>query len=441
MRSIGLALALGLLGLGAARGADLGDPVWAKAPDRADWAKAYPTAAAQAGLSGAVKMRCTATSAGLLQNCSVIAETPAGNGFGAAALSLAAGMELKPTAADGASVAGRNLIVPVKFDPALLKSGPVVITTPDWLRLPKPDELRNYMPVGAMHTGGRVVLHCIVTDRGLMDSCKTSQETPPGNEIGSAALAMTSLFVMRPMTIDGLPVGGSEINIPVKFEGSAAGPTNDVIHVVSAAPWYETPTLDQVQAAFPKEAIGKIASGHVVLRCSLNPDGRLEFCDRLSEEPAGAGFGRAAEALVKDFKVITDPKVHHYQDYRIDVPFDFRDPSQPTPPLEIHSPLWLRRVNPDRAAALYPAAAMERYKSGTATLECAVAHSGVLTDCQVESESPADVGFGDAALKMAPDMAMNPWTSQGTPLDGLKVRVPFRMERPEPAPAVAAPAK
>ena len=40
MRSTGLALALGLLSLGAAHAADIGDPVWAKAPDRADWAKA-----------------------------------------------------------------------------------------------------------------------------------------------------------------------------------------------------------------------------------------------------------------------------------------------------------------------------------------------------------------------------------------------------------------
>jgi len=53
MRSMGLVLALGLFSLGAAHAGDLADPVWAKAPDRADWAKAYPAAAAAAGLSGA----------------------------------------------------------------------------------------------------------------------------------------------------------------------------------------------------------------------------------------------------------------------------------------------------------------------------------------------------------------------------------------------------
>jgi len=446
MRSIGLALALGLLGLGAARAADLGDPVWAKAPDRSDWAKAYPTAAAQAGLSGAVKMRCTATSAGLLQNCSVIAETPVGNGFGAAALSLAAGMELKPTAADGAPVAGRNLIVPVKFDPALLKSGPVVITTPDWVRLPKQEELANYFPAGGARAG-RVVLHCFVTNRGLMDNCTTSAEFPSGQSIGAAALAMTSLFIMKPMTIDGLPVGGAEINIPVKFEGGPGStpgePPADFVRVVSAAPWSATPTLDQVQGAYPKSAIGKIASGHVVLRCSLNPDGQLKDCEKVSEEPADAGFAHAAQSLVKQFRVTTDPKVHHYDHFRIDVPFDFRDPSQPAPPLQVQKPLWVRQIDPSGVVALYPAAATKAgYKSGAATLACSVTHAGELTNCTVESEAPADFGFGDAALKIASVMAMNPWTQQGAPVDGMTIRLPIRLVLPdEPAPAPAPPAK
>jgi hypothetical protein len=42
---LGLALVFGALSVGAAQAADLQDPVWAKAPDRADWAKAYPAAA------------------------------------------------------------------------------------------------------------------------------------------------------------------------------------------------------------------------------------------------------------------------------------------------------------------------------------------------------------------------------------------------------------
>src|SRR5580658_4034792 len=96
MRTAAIALALMLAAGGLARAADLDDPVWAQAPDRSDWVKAYPTEAAKAGLSGDVKLKCAAGASGQLQNCSVLQETPIGQGFGAAALSLSAEMALKP---------------------------------------------------------------------------------------------------------------------------------------------------------------------------------------------------------------------------------------------------------------------------------------------------------------------------------------------------------
>ena len=36
------ALILGIVATAAAHAADISDPVWAQAPDRSDWAKAYP---------------------------------------------------------------------------------------------------------------------------------------------------------------------------------------------------------------------------------------------------------------------------------------------------------------------------------------------------------------------------------------------------------------
>ena len=130
MRTAAIALALMLAAGGLARAADLDDPVWAQAPDRADWAKAYPAEAAKAGLSGDVKLKCAARNAsGQLQGCTVLQEAPVGQGFGAAALSLSTGMELKPTGANGQPVAGRNLIVSVKFVPALLHIRAVTFST------------------------------------------------------------------------------------------------------------------------------------------------------------------------------------------------------------------------------------------------------------------------------------------------------------------------
>ena len=163
----GLALAFLASGLSfpaQSSAADTGGPVWAQAPDRSDWAKAYPAHAAQAGISGAVQMRCSASEAGALQNCAVVSESPSGQGFGAAALSLASGMELKPTTADGKPVGGRSFIVPVKFDPGVLQ-GATTITNPDWVRIPTDERAhRSYYPSEAA-AGRRPRGRCTASSR------------------------------------------------------------------------------------------------------------------------------------------------------------------------------------------------------------------------------------------------------------------------------------
>jgi TonB family protein len=443
-RITALALALGASGLllsGVAFAADAGGPVWEKAPDRSDWAKAYPAQAAQAGLSGDVKMRCAATEAGLLQNCTVVSETPSGQGFGAAALSLAGGMELKPTTADGKPVAGRSFMVPVKFDPAVLKGG-VTITRPDWVRLPTDQELWSYMPAAAAADGGRALIHCNVTNRGLMQGCSLMRETPPGHGYGAAALAMAGMFVMRPMTVDGQPVGGSEINIPILWEAGSAPPAPQaIVKVFATAPWTAAPGVADMAAAFPKSSVGQVASAHVVMRCGIRDDGGLGSCENISELPSGRGFAHAANALIKDFRLPAAQKRGAYNNLRVDVPFDFRDPSQAAPPVEIHDPIWIQQVKPDSIVKLFPEAAIKAgYKVGRATVECAVAADGSLTGCATATEDPAGYGFGDAALVVAGVMRMSPWTKQGAPVEGARIALPVKFELPADAPAAAPPA-
>ena len=443
---VGLALASlasGLSFAGGAVAADASDPVWAQAPDRTDWAKAYPTHAAQAGISGAVQMRCSASAAGALQNCAVVSEAPTGEGFGAAALSLASGMELKPATADGKPVAGRSFIVPVKFDPGVLKSG-TTVTQPDWVRTPNDSELIRYIPSNSAAEGGRVLLHCYVTNRGLMDRCGVVSETPAGHGYAGAALALTDLFVMSPMTVDGEPVGGADINIPIHWEGSGR-PSNLALNLTvkvfgSAAPWLAAPTVAEMSAAYPKSAMGKIAAAHVLMRCGIRGDGSLEDCESVSELPAGKGFAHAASGLIRDFRLPPANKGDSYSNLRVDVPFDFRDPGQAAPPVEIHDPIWIKQIKPDSITALFPAAAIKAgYKVGRASVECTVATDGTLSGCAIATEDPADFGFGDAAMEVASVMQMSPWTKQGAPVEGARITLPIKFVLPDEAPATAPP--
>jgi len=43
-------------------------------------------------------------------------------------------------------------------------------------------------------------------------------EDPGDQDFGSAALRMSKLFKMKPMTRDGAPVAGGQVRIPIRFQ-------------------------------------------------------------------------------------------------------------------------------------------------------------------------------------------------------------------------------
>lgn len=100
----------------------------------------------------------------------------------------------------------------------------------------------------------------------------------------------------------------------------------------------------------------------------------------------------------------------------------------PSPPTRksIDEPNWLKRPNADQLAQYYPARALDREVSGSATLSCLVTAAGALSACAVVEETPAHEGFGAAALKLARYFVMSPRTEDGTPVDGGSVRVPIK---------------
>ena len=127
---------------------------------------------------------------------------------------------MKATDAHGLPVAGRSLVVPVKFEPSVLKPAHIM-TNPDWLRQPTQQEAVDFIPAAARGEGGKTVIECVVSNRGLLDDCSVVKETPPGHGFGGAALAMSQLFEMRPMTVDGLPVGGGKVDHPCQLRARA----------------------------------------------------------------------------------------------------------------------------------------------------------------------------------------------------------------------------
>jgi TonB family protein len=93
------------------------------------------------------------------------------------------------------------------------------VSNPHWLKLPDADAMSRYYPPFAvfMSLQGRVRVSCVVTTSGSLSDCRVVSEVPAGFGFGAAALNMTDEFEMAPRTVDGAPVGGARVNIPLRF--------------------------------------------------------------------------------------------------------------------------------------------------------------------------------------------------------------------------------
>ena len=96
---------------------------------------------------------------------------------------------------------------------------PSVISNPDWLRRPSADEVARYYPDRALRleTEGRATLSCTVSAKGTLGNCSILSEDPNDMGFGDAAMKLSKLFKMRPMSKDGQPVDGGSVRIPLRF--------------------------------------------------------------------------------------------------------------------------------------------------------------------------------------------------------------------------------
>ena len=78
-------------------------------------AKYYPDRAQRMGVEGQAVLMCAVTGTGALHACDVSSETPAGEGFGAAALKMVPLFAISPMTRDGEPVEGAQVRIPLRF--------------------------------------------------------------------------------------------------------------------------------------------------------------------------------------------------------------------------------------------------------------------------------------------------------------------------------------
>lgn len=417
-----LTLAAGNAGLAA----DKAPPSrWVATPPKASWYAAWPQAARQAGIGGWAMMRCHIEDSGALSACEVTREGPAGRGFGAALVSLAPQY--------------RHQVPGPKDDRSVELSGDwfEFDTPPDWLRRPTAEELLAVYPRAAFKagTGGKAVIACIVTVQGALMECLPLSESPAGSGFGSAAVALTPQFLMKPARQKGVAVV-SMVRIPIVWEPTGRpGETFGAHRVVSGdLPWAEAPSYADVAAAYPKKARDEKVAGRATLACDLTEEGRLSGCNVPTVEPRGYGFDAAAKGLAKRFRfqvgTDADRKATHGIEIHLTMVFDPSTLDATTP--VVGKPKWASVPKAEQMEAAF--AALGLTNTARVSLECRVQVGGGVADCQVASEDPAGKGLGAAALSLAPAFRLTTWTAEGLPTIGGLIRVPIRYE-PGAAPA------
>ena len=100
--------------------------------------------------------------------------------------------------------------------------------------------------------------------------------------------------------------------------------------------------------------------------------------------------------------------------------------SPPPPPPAIDGlPRWLAKPSGQDFLKVYPRKAMARRLAGRAVISCSLLATGRLAGCVIAEETPAEGGFGAAALRLAPKFLLSPVDQDGKSVVGGTVRIPL----------------
>lgn len=320
---------------------------------------------------------------------------------------------------------------------------------PEWIAQPNAEALgRAYPPVASdLGIQGYAVLHCKISAAGALHDCAAEDERPAGLGFGQAVLSVAPLFQIAPRMVDGRPVDGGEVKIPIVFKNPLFQPPVAIPAVEperlrlaealvvlqgpadggAAALAAQAAAIGQAGSATAADAlIGEITADVLASAPRRQAEAnaamtRLYAAAFSAEElrqvlaffrsPAGAPFARQVQGaqpddLRRQFAAASNAAAREAfcaaRDCRGDsIVRDLaRDAAAPRPTVTIPFPAWSQTPAREAIDNAYPSIARVLGVPGTVRLVCRVADYGGLAGCEAAAEAPTGLGFAHAALSL-----------------------------------------
>jgi len=304
-------LALGVSAANAEQAVDK-SPSWKRAPSQQDFMSVYPTGAMQAGVGSKVILSCRITVTGAPTGCAVVSETPPGQGFGQAALTMIPQMLFNPAIKDGKPVEFNHLTIPINFIPPAPSTGSRLLSLADanegykvltrvaWTAAPSVSDVWAAYPPEArsQKRNGRVTLECIIRADGALGSCSSRNLDRDSADFLPAAKDLVKTFRVPVAFDEGGSTAGVHVLVPFDFRwDQAAVPTFS-----TKLPWVAIPAGESFEAELaPLLKTAGVRSIQVRAECSVGLDARLKDCAVMGSTPEIANLQPVIDRLAPGF--------------------------------------------------------------------------------------------------------------------------------------------
>ncbi|MGZ3273659.1 MAG: TonB family protein [Caulobacteraceae bacterium] len=218
---------------------------------------------------------------------------------------------------------------------------------------------------------------------------------------------------------------GAALALANSTQSFAQTPKND-----TNPDWLKKPTLDDLMAVFPSQALKQGVSGKAIIKCIVQTTGLTRACSVVKEDRPGLGFGPAAVVLSRTF--LFKPAMRDGQpvEAEVTVPINFKtygkvddegsvasdsggasriQRSTPTSTTVLGAAIWSKTPTMTRILSEIDKKVGDKFANGQVVLQCRLdKKTGKLSGCIVGNASPGMAQFSGVAKSLSADFQADP---------------------------------